>query len=245
MYKGKKILGLVTARGGSKGIPGKNIKILGDKPLLAYSILAAQQSQVLDRIVLSTDDQKIADVGKKLGVEVPFIRPTALAVDTASSLGVVQHAVEWLRGHEQYFPDFVIILQPTSPLRQAFHIKEAIDLLLSSDFDSVLSVGLIPENFNPSKAMIINEEGSLRLFSGRLVGERVARRQELKDAYWSTGAIYAFKTELVLSKENPNFYGNRVMPYVVEDKYTIDINTPDDWQKAEMVLRDLKINNLN
>ena len=132
-----KILGVITARGGSKGIPGKNIKLLCGKPLIAYTIEAAKKSGALDRLILSTDDPTIAQVAKSFGCEVPFMRPPELAKDHVSHLPVMQHAVQWLSNKEGYKPEYVMILQPTSPLRQPFHIKETVDLILETDADSV------------------------------------------------------------------------------------------------------------
>src|SRR3989344_1993183 len=122
----KTILGIITARGGSKGIPRKNIKDLCGKPLIAYTIEAAKDSGVFSRLIISTDDQEIADVAKQYGAELPFMRPAELAQDATPHVPVLQHAVSWLRDNEHFFPDYVMILQPTSPMRQDFHIKEAV-----------------------------------------------------------------------------------------------------------------------
>ncbi len=234
----KKILGIITARGGSKGIPGKNIKPLLGKPLIVYTIEAAQKSGALDRLILSTDDPEIAVVAKKYGCEVPFMRPAELATDTASSLLTVQHAVKWLKDNEGYYPDYVLILQPTSPLRQPFHIKEAAELIEKSGADSVLSVAEIPENLNSHKAMMVNEAGHLRLLNNNPVYQRVARRQDLPKQYWSAGSIYLFKTDLLFGPE-PNCYGEKTAPYVIDKKYVVDINVPEDWEVAERALRKL------
>ncbi len=234
-----KVLGVVTARGGSKGIPGKNIKLLLGKPLIAYTIEAAKASGVLDRLILSTDDPAIAEVAKKYGCEAPFMRPAEYATDTASHLGVLQHAVQWLKENEGYEPDYVMILQPTSPLRQAFHIKEAVELIIKTGADSALSVAEIPESFNPANAMVVGEDGMLRLFSGNPVRKRIARRQDRPRAYWSIGMLYLFKTSLLFDPKEPNFYGDRVAPYVVDSKYVVDINVPEDWERAEAALKQL------
>src|SRR3989344_6947509 len=136
-----KILGIITARGGSKGIPGKNIKPLLGRPLIEYTVEAAQKSGMFDsavggRLILSTDDEAIAKVAKNLGVEVPFIRPKELAEDKTPHLQVLQHAVKWLKEKENYESDAVMILQPTAPLRQAHHIKEAVELFQKTGADS-------------------------------------------------------------------------------------------------------------
>lgn len=234
-----KILGVITARGGSKGIPGKNIKPLLGKPLIAYTIEAAQASGVFDRLILSTDDEEIAKVARAYGCEVPFVRPKELAEDTTAHLPVMQHAVKWMEEHEHYVPDYVMILLPTSPLRQAFHIRGAMELMAKGGVDSVLSVAEIPVHYSPLKAMVLDEGGMLKLFNGNPVKRRVARRQDQPKAYWSTTAIYLFKTALLFDREEPNFYGDKVAPYVMEEKYVVDIDVPEDWVEAERALERL------
>ncbi len=239
-----KVLGVITARGGSKGIPGKNIKPMLGKPLLAYTIEAAKNSGVLDRLIISTDDEAIADVAKEYGCEVPFMRPKTedLAGDKASHLEVMKHAVRYLKDKENYLPDYVMILQPTSPLRQASHIKESVDLILKSGADSVLSVSEIPENFHYKKAMALNVDGDLKLVfpAGEPIFKRTARRQDLEKTYWSVGSIYLFKTALL---EKGNFYGEKTVPIFIDPKYVADINVPADWEPTERLMRELVIKN--
>lgn len=235
-----KILGVITARGGSKGIPGKNIKPLLGKPLIAHTIEAAKASGVVDRLILSTDDPAIAEVAKQYGCEVPFMRPAEIADDKSAHLPVLQHAVKALKEKDGYEPDYVLLLQPTSPLRQAFHIKEAAELIKKSGADSVLSVAEIPENYHHRKAMFTNESGVLRLVgSDRPIHERVARRQDLEKSYWSVGSIYLFKTGLLSDPVKPNFYGEKTMPLPIDARYCVDINVPADWEAAEEALKRL------
>ncbi len=234
-----KVLAIITARGGSKGIPGKNIKPLLGKPLIAYTIEAAKASGVVDRLILSTDDLAIAEVAKQYGCEVPFMRPADIADDKAAHLPVLQHAVKALKEKDGYEPDYVLLLQPTSPLRQASHIKEAVELITKSGADSVLSVAEIPENYNFAKAMKMSDDGSLKLINGEPIYNRVARRQELEKNYWSVGSIYLFKTGLLFDPVKPNFYGEKTLPYVIDAKYVSDINVPADWEEAEKALKNL------
>jgi len=245
MYKNHKILGIITARGGSKGVLGKNIKPLLGKPLISYTIEAARKSEALDRLILSTDDKKIIEVVKKYDCEIPFVRPAHLASDTASSPAVVKHAVQWLKDNENYCPDYVMLLQPTSPLRQPFHIQESTDLILKTGADMVLSVAEITENFSPYKAMILNEKGTLRLFNGKHVRERISRRQDMPQTYWSVGSIYLFKTELLFNSQEPNFFGDNIVPYYIDKKYVVDINVPEDWEEAEKAMKKLTEINKN
>ncbi len=236
-----KILGVITARGGSKGIPGKNIKNLCGLPLIAYTIKSAKESGVFDRIILSTDDEKIADVAKKYGCEVPFMRPAELAQDGTPHLPVMRHAVEWLKENENYNPDLVAILQPTAPLRQPWHIKEALDLLLKQEADSVVAVSEIPGHYSPYWAVTCDESGLGKLFIGDPIKKRIPRRQSFpQKTYSNSGILYMFKTELLFDKEEPNFYGDKVAIYPVDEKYCINIDEPSDWELTEKALKELQ-----
>lgn len=236
-----KVLGIITARGGSKGVPGKNIKLLAGKPLIVYTIESAKKSGVFDRLILSTDDPKIAEVAKKYGCEVPFMRPNELAQDKTPHLPVIQHAIRWLKDKENYWPDYVMILQPTSPLRQPFHIKGAVDIIVETKADSVLGVMEIPGHFNPMWAIKIDDQGFAKLFvTGEPIRKRVLRRQELPGAYTNNGAIYLFKTQLLFDSVEPNLYGEKAAVYFMDDKYNITIDTFADWNRAEELLKNLK-----
>src|SRR3989338_3314445 len=227
-----KILGVITARGGSKGIPGKNIKSFLGKPLIAHTIEAAKTSGVFDRLILSTDDQKIADVAKGFGCEVPFLRSAELAADNTPHIPVMQHAVSWLREKEGYEPDYVMILQPTSPLRQAFHIKEAVEMLAEEGADSLASVSLVPKHFHPDWQFVKDDRQRIKIFTGTPLKNIVRRRQNLSDTFYKNGAIFLFKPGLLFEKE-PSLYGNDTLAYQMDEKYSINIDTPDEWRIAE------------
>ena len=232
-----KILGIITARGGSKGIPGKNIKDLCGQPLIAYTIKAAQESGVFDRLILSTDDEKIADVAKKYNVEVPFMRPAELAQDGTPHLPVLQHAVKWLKEQQDYQPDVAVLLQPTAPLRQSWHITEAIELFKNKLADSVVSVSEIPGHFSPYWAVLENKNGWGELFNGEPMKNRIPRRQSYpKKNYYHNGAIYVFKPELLFDPQGPNFYGDKVALYPMAEKYSINLVDPEDWFLAETTI---------
>lgn len=236
-----RILGVITARGGSKSIPRKNIKGLCGKPLIAYTIAAAKESGVFDRIILSTDDREIADVAKCYGCEVPFMRAAELAQDTTPHLPVMQHAVQWLREHEGYEPDYVAILQPTAPLRQAFHLREAVELLKKTGADSVVSMVEIPGHHNPHWAVTVDEHGLGRLLvSGEPIRTRIPRRQNLPKAYAHSGAIYLFRTGFLFDPVEPNFYGDKVAAYIMADRYNVNIDGPEDWELAEAAIEKLR-----
>jgi CMP-N,N'-diacetyllegionaminic acid synthase len=231
-----KVLGVVTARGGSKGIPGKNLKLLGGKPLIAYTLESAAASAVFDRVILSTDDEDIAAAARNRGCEVPFMRPASLAGDETPHLPVLQHAVDWLREHQQYRPDVVMILQPTSPLRRPQDIREAVRLLAESGADSVLTVSEVPAHVHPMRMLRVAEDGTATLLvSGEPVRRRINRRQDLPAAWLMNGSIYAFRTA-VLSASEPSLYGDRTVALPVPDPFGLSIDDPDDWLAAEAAL---------
>jgi CMP-N-acetylneuraminic acid synthetase len=230
------VLGVVTARAGSKGLPGKNTKALAGKPLISYTIDAARASGVFDRLILSTDDEEAAAIAMRLGCEVPFMRPAELSADDTPHLPVMQHAVAWMRDHEKYEPEWVMILMPTSPLRQPRHIVESLELARSSGADSVVSVDLVPPHFHPLRTLTVDEQGWARLFVGdRPVRERPVRRQGMPDAWLLNGAIYLFKAAL-LSEPDPSLYGDRVAAYPMTSPYGHNIDHPGDWDEAERIL---------
>lgn len=231
-----KLLGVITARGGSKGIPGKNVKPLSGKPLIAYTIEAAQNSGVFSRLIISTDDEGIAEVARSLGVEVPFMRPPELAQDVTPHLPVMVHAVTSLREKEGYYPDYISILQPTAPLRTALHLREAWTLLHHINADSVVSFVEIPGHHNPHWAVSIDDGGLARLLvSGEPLRKRIPRRQNLPKAYTNNGAVYMFRTDLLFSPE-PNFYGDRVAAYPMSEDDSINIDSMADWEAAERIV---------
>src|SRR3989344_1743454 len=227
----KKILGIIVARGGSKSIPRKNIKLFAGKPLIAWSIEVGLNSQILDRLVVSTDDHEIASVSENFGAEVPFMRPNELAQDNTPTLPVLQHAVSFLE-KTGYVPDYVLLLEPTSPCRQVFHLKEAVQILENTDADSVVALGEVPRHFSPLWQFSIDQEKRLQLFGGGEIKNIIRRRQELPISYFRNGAFYIFKTSLLFSAE-PSMYGADVRGYVIGPEYSVDIDMPEDWEAAE------------
>jgi CMP-N,N'-diacetyllegionaminic acid synthase len=233
------VLGLVTARGGSKGLPGKNLRPLAGKPLIAYTIEAASASGALHRIVLSTDDAGIAAAGRASGCDVPFMRPSELARDETPHLPVVQHAVRWLDEHEGYKPDAVMILQPTSPLRQPEHIRESVALLERSGADSVVGVCPVPDHDHPMRTVSIDPSGLATLFvTGEPLGSRINRRQDMPRAWTMNGAIYLLRASL-LSAAEPGLYGARTAAYIMSPASGISIDSLADWAAAERALEEL------
>jgi CMP-N-acetylneuraminic acid synthetase len=231
------VLGVVTARAGSKGIPGKNTRRLAGKPLIAYTIESALASGVFDRLILSTDDEEAARIAREMGCDVPFMRPAELSADDTPHLPVMQHAVAWMRDHEGFAPDWVMILMPTSPLRQPSHIVESLALAITSGADSVVSVDEMPAHYHPMRAVTVDEHGWARLLVGdRPVRQRPVRRQGLPAAWVLNGAIYLLRASLLTDPVEPSLYGDRVAAYAMAAPYGSNIDDPEDWANLERLL---------
>jgi len=235
MQNSYNILGVITARGRSKGIPGKNIKKLGEKPLICYTIDAAKKSSLLTHTIVSTDDEAIADVCRKGGADVPFLRPKELAEDNTPHLPVMQHAVSFMEKKLGITFDYVVIFQPTSPFRTAEDIDGTIQKLIDTGADSAVSICEWNET-HPLKAKKLSGDTVMPFFDE----EKVLRRQDLEKAYKRSGAVYVIKRTVVMSEKKPeNLFGNTVAGYRVPAERSIDIDTPLDWVKAEWMLTDL------
>ncbi len=227
------ILGLVTARGGSQRVPGKNIKAFLGSPLLAWTISVGKESGVLDRFVLSTDDTAIALVGKQYGIEVPFMRPAELATDTASSFDAVAHTVAYFQEQENYTPDIIVLLEPSSPGRQPTHIREAIDMLIGDTaLDSVTAISPLPPQFHPNKVFKRFEDGTVLRHTGARIRDSVVRGQDLPPRYYPNSSLYVFRTANLFA-EPPSLWGDRTHGYIMDERYAMDIDTPEDWKMAE------------
>lgn len=217
-------LGVITARGASKSIPGKNMYAVGGKPLIAYCIEAAVASRAFNRLIISTDDPAIADFAKSKSIEVPFLRPAELAGDTIGHAAVMHHAVSWMREHGGCDAEIAGIIVPTAPLARSQDFTAAKKILIEGNADSVVGVKEMPFKYHPAKAFI-ERDGILTY-----TPERSTRRQDLARAYYSTAAIYFLRTE-VLFRDPPSLYGERVLPYVMDED--LDINTMDDMHEFE------------
>ena len=229
----QRVLGLIPARGGSKGIPGKNIRSLAGKPLLAYTVDSAQASGMVDRLVLTTDSEKIAELGRTLGVEVPFIRPVELAQDDTPMLPVVEHAVAELE-KSGWEPTIILLLQPDVPLRKPEHLRKAVSMLMETDCDSVVSVVPFPKHFSPHYAMRIDERGVLThvLPEGRLI----TRRQDVPTVFLRDGAVYAMWRRVLMGEHS--LYGSDCRPMILQSGESFSLNSLEDWAEAERRLAD-------
>jgi len=223
-----KVLAIIPARSGSKGVPGKNIKMLGTKPLLQYTAEAALKSSLLTDVIISTDSEEIAAIARNCGIEVPFIRPAALATDTASSIDVVMHALNFLEQQGRCY-DAVCLLQPTNPFRSVGFIDKAIIKFEQMQADSLLSVLPVPHEYNPHWIFVPTGDGSLKIVTGD--PEIIKRRQDLPPAYFRDGSIYLTKTSVI--QKQHSFYGDRIGYIVSDPMFYINIDNPDDWSNAE------------
>ncbi len=234
MVKGVGVLAIVPARGGSKSIPHKNLRLFAGHPLLAFSIAAGRQSEVVDRVIVSTDDEDIARVALDYGAEVPFIRPPELARDDSLDYPVFSHALAWLAEHEGYRPDVVVQLRPTSPVRPPGMVTQAVESLLAHpQADSVR--GVVPSGQTPYKMWRIDEHGRLSpLLASEMYEAFNQPRQRLPQTYWQTGHIDAIRSATLLEKQSMS--GDVILPMVLDSSYSVDIDTPADWARAERLL---------
>lgn len=230
MTKKPQILCLINARGGSKGVPGKNIKILGEIPLIGYSIRAAQKSKYVSRIIVSTDCPDIAKVARDFGADVPFIRPPELATDKAKQIDAVIHAIKYAEAEGMAY-DYVCILQPTCPFRSVEDIDGSISLMISRGTDSVITVTDVGGR-HPN-TLYRMEEGNI--ISPYLeMPKSGVLRQEFENLYWRTGSVYAMKTSVVLSG---TLYGSSTCGYLQDEERAFNIDSPFDWNLCEAYLQ--------
>lgn len=222
-----RVLGLVPARGGSKGIPGKNVRPLLGRTLLDYTARAAVESGAIDRVVLSTDDFAIAAAGERAGLEVPFLRPSELAADDTPMLPVIEHAVGVLEA-AGWSPEIVVLLQPTSPLRRPAHVRAAVERLRSSAADSVVTVIELPRHLSPDYVMRV-EDGRLVPFLPQ--GAAVTRRQDARAAFVRDGTVYAFWRRTL--RETGSLYGRDCRPLVLPASESLTLDSEEDWREAE------------
>ena len=230
------ILALIPARGGSKGIPRKNIRDFAGYPLIAWSIAAGLQAHTVNRVIVSTDDNEIATVARACGAETPFMRPPELAQDRTTDLPVFEHALKWLEDIEGYKPDIVVQLRPTSPIRPKDCVDNAVRILIeNADADCVR--GVVPAAQNPHKMWRFNgyDKPMKPLLEVEGITEPYnAPRQILPPVYWQTGHIDAIRTSTITRKHS--LTGNTIYPLVIDPRYIVDIDTPADWAKYEALV---------
>jgi len=223
MYQGHRILAVIPARGGSKGVPRKNIRLLAGKPLVTWTIEQAAQSRYIDRVIVSSEDEEICQVAKQSGAEVPFVRPMELASDTASGVDVLCHAVE--NAGADY--DYVVLLQPTSPLRESTDIDAAIECCVSRTAKSVVSVAEATKS--PYWMYQVQEGGKLTPF----VENAASNRQQLPQSYALNGAVYVLEVAALL--ESRKILDEQTLGYVMPEERSYDIDTETDFLICEFL----------
>jgi len=230
------VLYLVLARGGSKGVPNKNLALVGRRPLLAWSLLAAKGVRHHGRVLVSTDSQEVVSVAREFGAETPFMRPLHLASDTASSLDAAVHCIDWLKEHERYEPDFLVLLQPTSPLRTSLDIDLAIELALEKNAKAVVSVAAA--GCHPYWMRTLNDQGKLENLAS--TAPATGRRQDLPVMYGFNGAVYVIKPQVLMDERT--WYPEPTYAYVMPPNRSLDVDTPWDLHVADLILHDQQHN---
>ena len=231
MFKGKKILGLIPARGGSKGLPQKNVKSLLGKPLIAWTFEQSLASKYLDQVIVSTDDKEIASVSERFGVKVPFVRSEELATDEARMVDVVLHAINWFENNDRIY-DLIVLLQPTSPTRITGDIDNAIELLFKKGASSIISV--CEDGYPPFLSNTLPEDGSMKNF---VKDEHLGKnRQELPQSFRINGAVYVVYSDYL--KKEKEFLGNNTYAYTMPGNRSIDIDNMIDFKLAELILQE-------
>ena len=224
------VLAIIPARGGSKKIPKKNICKLNGKPLIYYSIKNAKSSKLIDRVIVSTDNNEIAKIAKKLGAEVPFLRPKNIATDKAKTIDVIKHVIKFLE-NENYEPDIITVLQPTTPLRKTITLDKSIRILKKEKPDIVL--GVMKIKTHPYRSFWL-KDNHLQPFKKNFLNFH--QRQMFPDCYYPTGAIYTFWNKTL--KKYGNMYGPKIRPLILEkDEQNVDIDTKFDLMLAESILQ--------
>jgi N-acylneuraminate cytidylyltransferase len=237
MYKNLKILAIVPARGGSKGLPNKNILPLAGHPLIAYSIEAGKQSKYIDRVLVTTDSEAIAEASRKYGADVPFMRPAHLAADLSTDVEAFMHALQWLDDNENYRPDIIVQLRPTSPIRFAEEIDQCIERLVDTpDATAIRAVTLSPNTPYKMWRLGTSETDFMQpLLSVDGIPEPYNEpRQNLPKVYWQTGTLDMFRREVLM--ENKSMTGRKLLPYVMDSALAIDIDEIESFRKAEALL---------
>ena len=227
MINGKRILGLIPARGGSKGVPKKNIKSLMGKPLIEYTVNSGKESKYIDHLIVSTDSEEIANVCKNIPVDVPFIRPDYLASDTAKAIGVIKHAIEIMEKIDGVVYDLVVYLEPPNPLRIVEDIDKCIEMFDENQPDCVVSVQEANQ-FHPILMKQIEDDRLKPIWKDEPEG--VPRQLYNPTAYMRNGAVYVFRKELIIDDV---LYGKDVMPYVMPIERSVCIDDMMDWYVAE------------
>jgi CMP-N-acetylneuraminic acid synthetase len=222
---------VIPARGGSKRIPRKNLALVGGCSLVGWAIQAAREAQSVARVLVSTDDVEIAAECRKLGAEVPWLRPAQLARDESPTVAAVEHALRWVVENVTPVPEFAVLLEPTAPMRQGKHIDEALDLLTTSDADCVMSVCEVPHVFHPEELLVVTDGQLCPYLPYRTMDTRHLRGSQ-SSVYLPNGSVYAVRIQSVLAGHS--LYGKKTLPYIMPWSEFLDIDTEDDLAMANL-----------
>lgn len=235
MYNNKKILAIIPARGGSKGLPDKNIKPLCGKPLIGWSIEQAKLSKYIDDIFVTTDSEKIANTAKEFGIDIPFLRPAELANDTSSSIDVVEHVLSHYERKNLFF-NYIVLLEPTSPLRKKNDLDTAIQLAVENETaDGIISLGEVHME-HPMIVKKVSENGKISPYIDHV--KKISQRQQEDKAYFPYGVIYMIKTDIF--KKERAFYTNNILPYYIERWQNYEVDDIYDFIAIEAILKKLQ-----
>lgn len=227
-------IALIPARGGSKRIPRKNLTVVAGSSLLGWAIGAARGAASVGCVLVSTDDPEIENEGRRLGAEVPWLRPAQLAQDDSPTVAAVEHALQWAVANLTPAPHYAVLLEPTAPLRRSSHIDEALRLLVATGADSVVSVSEVPHLFHPEELLTVHDGQLTPYLPYRTMDSRRLRGSQ-SPVYIPNGIVYAFRVQLVL--ESHSLYGAHTVPYVMPWSDFLDVDTPEDLELAALRLR--------
>lgn len=236
MLNDKKILAIIPARGGSKTIPKKNIRLLNGKPLISYSIEQAKKSNYIDKLIVSTDDEEIKNIAEEYGAEVQ-LRPDELAQDDSPTLPVLQYVVKKLE-KEGFKSDIIVLLQPTSPFRVEGEVDRAIEKIEKEESaDSLISVSKVPDHFSPFWVKKIEDNKILPYLEGDKIEDdkKFTRKQDLPKLYWKNGGIYVIKYKTLIEKDS--LFGEICIPHISEAKHIVNIDSESDFTQAEFLMK--------
>ncbi len=236
MINDKKIIAIIPARGGSKGLPRKNIKVLSGKPLLAWPIEAAINSKYVDRVIVTTDDPEIAEIAKQFHADVPFLRPSELADDSAPTSGAILHAIEYCESEQDRY-DYVLLLEPTSPLTEASDIDSAIEKLLQTEMTAIVGVSEVEES-HPEYCVEISADDRIKPYQKKSFSAP-KRRQELTPLYYLDGNLYL--SEVKAYKEKLTFYHEKTLGYVGESWKSVEVDTLFDFMVVETIINNIDL----
>lgn len=233
-----KVVAIIPAKGDSKRIPRKNLLPMLGKPLPIWAIEAAKASKKINRVIISTQDEEIAEMARKAGAEVPFMEPAEISAKGGDIEGLLLYAAEWLKKNENYAPDAIVLLQTTNPLRLPVHLDEAIEQFERSGADSTIAVCSALGNHNPHWMLVEDKDHGALLFTGGELKHIPRRSDHLPNCYFRNDVVYVMKTSN-LYQTPCNLYGDKVDLYIMDEIFDTDINTPEDWHITEEKLRRL------